>query len=283
MWFSSSRLLVPLLVAVLLAGCGGGDDEAAGLVVTDPVGHVHAVGLDPQDGSVLVAAHNGMFRAEKGATRATAVGDERRDVMGFSVEAPGRYVGSGHPDVRSGGPSSVGFIRSTDGGRSWNTISLEGQADLHAIEVAGQRVYAFDALSGKLLRSVDAGRTWRATSTPPILDLAVDPRDPRRLVVSTEMGILASRDGGKAFRPVVELPLSQLAWGVEGVTAIGEDQVVQRIGNDLRTVKQLGRSPVIPAAVTQSGPALLVAADDGAVHTSKDGGRTWNPTLVAIE
>ncbi len=282
MWSSSSRLLVPLLGAVLLAGCGGGDDEAAGLVVTDPVGHVHAVGLDPQDGSILVAAHNGMFRAEEGATRATAVGDERRDVMGFSVEAPGSYVGSGHPDPRRGGPSSVGFIRSTDGGRNWSTISLQGQADLHAIEVAGQRVYAFDALSGKLLRSVDAGRTWRATSTPPILDLAVDPRDPERLVVSTAAGILASTDGGRAFRPVVDLPPSHLAWGTAGITAIGEDQVVQRIDDDLRTVKQLGRAPDVPAALAESGRGLLVAADDGVVHASKDGGRTWSLTLEAI-
>lgn len=282
MWSSSSRLLIPLLVAALLAGCGGGDDEAAGLVVTDPVGHVHAVGLDPQDGSILVAAHNGMFRAEKGATRATAVGDERRDVMGFSVEAPGRYVGSGHPDVRRGGPSSVGFIRSTDGGRSWSTISLEGQADLHAIEVAGQRVYAFDALSGKLLRSIDAGLTWRAASTPPVLDLALDPRNPERLVVSTEMGILVSRDGGETFRPVVDLPLSHLAWGTDGITAIGQDQVVQRIDGDLRTVNQLGRAPVVPAALVESGRGLLVGADDGAVHASKDGGRTWSLTLEPI-
>ncbi|PTL60295.1 WD40/YVTN/BNR-like repeat-containing protein [Paraconexibacter algicola] len=275
------RALVSFLALAALAGCGQAERKS-GLVAVDPVGHVHAVGFDPQDRSILVAAHRGLFRAASDATSATPVGDERRDVMGFSVEKPGRYVGSGHPDLRQGGPTSVGFIRSSDGGAAWETVSLEGRADLHAIEVAGNRVYAFDALSGKLLRSRDSGATWSSTTVPPVLDLAVDPVDADRLVASTEQGVLVSTDGGRGFRPVVDLPLSHLTWGSDGITAVGGDQVVQRISGDLRTINQHGRAPIVPAATTETDFGLLVAGDDGSVYTSRDGGRTWDLTLEPI-
>lgn len=275
-------LVVLAFVTGLLAGCGGDDGQVPGAVVSDPVGHVHALGYDPADSSILVAGHNGLFRAAAGAARARPIGEERRDVMGFSVEVPGRYVGSGHPDLRQGGPTSVGYIRSSDGGRSWQSVSLEGRADLHAIVVSGRRVYAFDALSGKLLRSRDTGTTWASTSVPPIVDMAIDPAQPNRLVASTEMGLIVSSDGGRGFKPLVRLPPSHLEWDGEGILAVGEDRVAQRIDKDLRTINQVGTAPIVPAAMTLSDRGPLLAADDGAVYASSDQGRTWSRVLSAI-
>ncbi len=119
------RILAVVLITVVLGACGGGEEEASAPAGSTPVasaepqtGHVHALGVDPGDGSIVVAAHSGLFRAASGAKRAERLGEERRDVMGFTIEGPGQYVGSGHPDPRAGGPPSVGFIRSSDGGRS---------------------------------------------------------------------------------------------------------------------------------------------------------------------
>ncbi|MTD47542.1 exo-alpha-sialidase [Conexibacter sp. W3-3-2] len=208
--------VVLVLLATVASGCGDEKPKAPGAVFVDKLGHVHAVGIDPADGATLIAAHNGLFRAPAGQRQPSLVGDQNRDVMGFVVEGAQQYAGSGHPDVRSNEPSSVGFIRTTDGGRNWKNVSLAGRADLHAIEVAGKVVYAFDALSGKLLSSADAGRTWKRATVPPVLDLAIDPQNSRRVVASTEQGLIVSRDGGRSFEPLAEFPLSVLAWTGEG-------------------------------------------------------------------
>lgn len=273
--------VVLVLLATVASGCGDEEPKAPGAVFVDKLGHVHAVGIDPADGATLIAAHNGLFRAPAGERQPSLVGDQNRDVMGFVVEGAQQYAGSGHPDVRSDEPSSVGFIRTTDGGRNWKNVSLAGRADLHAIEVAGKVVYAFDALSGKLLSSADAGRTWKRATVPPVLDLAIDPQNSRRVVASTDQGLIVSRDGGRSFEPLAEFPLSVLAWTGEGLTAIGQDQVVHRIDRSLDNVLQVGRAPVIPAALAVSGRTMVVAADDGSVHESSDGGKTWSPRVSA--
>jgi hypothetical protein len=52
--------------------------------------------------------------------------------MGFTVLGSGRFLGSGHPDLREarekGLPPLLGLIESQDGGRSWVPISLLGEA-----------------------------------------------------------------------------------------------------------------------------------------------------------
>lgn len=273
------KLLLISFLSVALAACGSDEATVEGPALAPPdadTGHVHAVGVDPQDGSTYVAAHTGLFRAPAGAPRASRVGDERRDVMGFTVVGPGQFAGSGHPDVRQGGASSVGYIRSQDGGRSWQTVSLSGEADLHALEVAGSKVYAFDAIEGAFRVSQDAGRTWRSTVVPPVLDLAVDPGDDRTVVVSTQEGVLRSTDAGKSFRPYASSPPSQLVWTPDGLTALGLDGVVRRL--DAEGGKTLGQLEQPPAAATTHEGAILVAMDDGSVIESTDG-RTWRPRL----
>jgi hypothetical protein len=268
-----------LLFLTTLAGCGGANGATLDVGGSDDAtGHVHALGVDPADGSIYVAAHSGLFRAGPGADRASRVGDERRDVMGFTVTGPGRFAGSGHPDFRSGGPSSVGFITSADAGRSWRTVSLEGEADLHALEVAGRYVYGFDALTGRLRRSDDTGRTWQDTRIAPVLDLAIDPSDPLTVLVSTESGVLRSADGGRRFRPAYDAPPSHLVWAGDVTLAVGLDGRVRRLADGGGLV-DVGRVPFRPAAATVSDGELLVAADDGRVLASQDGGASWRDRL----
>lgn len=271
-----------VLATAVLGGCGGSEPAEPGLVRVDQVGHVHAVGIDPSDRSVVIASHNGMFRAGPGDARARRLTEERRDVMGFTVSGGRQYVGSGHPDPRAGGTTSVGFIRSDDAGRTWSTVSLEGRADLHALEVSGRWVFGFDAISGRFLRSGDAGRTWAATAVPPVLDIAVAPGDPAQVVVSSAMGLLTSRDGGRSFRPLDDTPPGFVSWTSQGIVTVSLDGVVtsrRGLGEDGRTV---GQVPIVPAAMTADGRVTLVAADDGTVVRSLDGGRTWTSLLAAI-
>jgi hypothetical protein len=274
------RLAGTLLLAVALAGCGAGDETAS--VAPSQTGHVHAVGVDPADGSTYVAAHTGLYRATDGAPRATRVADDRRDVMGFTVEAPGRLAGSGHPGPGGEGPSSVGFIRSADGGRTWQPVALEGEADFHALEVARGRIYGFDALTGALRTSRDGGRSWSSTPAPPTLDLAVDPGDPQVVVLSTAEGLVRSDDGGRTLRRLGDLPASHLVWTArDGLVAVGFDTVVRRV--DGGRVTDVGRVARQPAAASAHDGELLVAFDDGSVEASQDGGASWRPRLAAAE
>jgi photosystem II stability/assembly factor-like uncharacterized protein len=268
----AGALLVP-------AGCGGDDGGAAdpgGRVVSDPgVAHVHGVGINPADGAVVVASHTGLFRAGPGETSARRVGDRRQDTMGFTVVGPDRFLGSGHPDLRDELPPQLGLIRSDDAGRSWRPVSLLGEADFHVLRAAGRRVYGVNALDGMLLASSDGGRTWQRRTPPgPVLDLAVDPQDGRRLVAATDRGLFLSPDGGAGWRPVNADRAGLLTWTDRLVLADGAGDVFA--SNDRgRTFAQVGRLGRPPVALASHDGTLLAALDDATVHLSADGGRTW--------
>ncbi len=108
-----------LVATSTVAGCApssspgpgaGSGDEAAQVAL----GHVHGVGVDPGDGALYVASHLGVFRVGEGGSP-ERVADRWQDTMGFAVVGPGHFLGSGHPDLREGLPTSLGLIESTDG------------------------------------------------------------------------------------------------------------------------------------------------------------------------
>lgn len=53
-----------VLLAAILAGCGSEQDEGQPAVVEDPGAvHVHGLGRNPSDGSLMIATHTGLLRA----------------------------------------------------------------------------------------------------------------------------------------------------------------------------------------------------------------------------
>jgi hypothetical protein len=169
----------------------------------DPV-HVHGLGLDPADDSLLIATHTGLFRVAEGQRVATRVSESGQDTMGFTVVGPNRFLGSGHPDVHEmrerNLPPRLGLIESTDAGETWVPISLLGEADFHVLDAAGTRVYGFDATNARLLVSRDGGAKWSKHALPrgePLIDLAVAPDDGRHIVATTETGLFESRNEGR--------------------------------------------------------------------------------------
>jgi len=183
------------------------EEVFAGVPFTDPGPiHVHGLGINPADGSLFIATHTGLFRVGKESRKAVRLGDRYQDTMGFSIVGPNRFLGSGHPDAREQTlPPLLGLIESTDAGKTWKPISLLGEADFHVLRSAGQHVYGYDASNERLLASADAGRSWRELDKPaPIVDLALNPSDPRRLVATgiggLDQGTYASQDGGQSWK-----------------------------------------------------------------------------------
>lgn len=277
-------LLLLALCALLLGGCGGGDqdegrpDSARTVEDAGPV-HVHGLGINPRDESLLIATHTGIFKAGAGDTEARRVGENLQDTMGFTVVGPDRFLGSGHPDVRDELPAFLGLIRSDDAGRTWEPVSLLGQRDFHVLEAAGSRVYGygsdFETREQGFLVSEDGGKRWKERQVPePLISLTIDPADPERLVASGERAVFQSEDAGRTWLPV-DAPAGLLVKN-DGLVIVDGNGVVHAARDvGLRTYP-VGDIDGQPAALEGGLNAeLYVALHDGTVKRSADGGRTW--------
>lgn len=272
-----------LLAAVFLSSCGG-EDPTPGGEAPPPTSddarleHIHGLGVDPDDGTLYVATHYGLFTAPEGATEMTRVGDSTQDIMGFSVASGDRFIGSGHPDPSQDLPPLLGLIESRDGGRTWENISLLGEADFHVLQSAGDRVYGFNSAQEQLLVSSDGGRSWDERAPPGVVfDIAVDPRDADRIVASTEVGVFTSTDTGNGWRPLDEDIAGLLAWPAPNRLFLVDGQgQVTRSGDGGRNWEPAGRVGGQPVAFTAHGQDLYAALPDGSVKRSQDVGATWD-------
>ncbi len=240
-----------------------------------PEAHVHGVGIDPADGAVLLAAHDGLHRY--GADGPVRVGPEI-DLMGFAVVGPDHFVGSGHPGPGVDLPNPVGLIESRDGGQTWTSLSRAGESDFHALSAAAGTVAGFD---GTVQVSPD-GTTWEpAGLDEPVAALAVGP-DGSTMLATTQSGLQRSADGGVTWSLVEGAPLMVLVaaagdrtWvglTTEGVVAVSED------GADTWQ-ERASVGTTVQAFTAAPGPdgVQVVVVDDRAVQVSDDGGRTFNP------
>lgn len=239
--------------------------------------HVHGLGVDPKDGALYAGTHQGLVRMPE-AGDATLVADRVQDFMGFTVVGPGHYLASGHPGPGQGGPSSLGLIESTDGGQTWRTLSLAGEADFHTLEARHGLVYGINAMTGAFTVSDDK-RTWETRSQAPLADFAVSPQSPDVIVGTTQQGPVASTDGGRTFQLLEGAPLLQfVSWADDGaVFGVQPDGAVHVSSDGGRTWAERGSVGAAPQAFTASTGEELFVAVDGAILISRDGGETFDP------
>lgn len=279
------RSVAVVTLCAAVAGCGGQEETGTPAAPAAEAGieHVHGLGVDPADDSLVIATHSGLFRSPEGSETAERIGNRRQDTMGFTVVGPRRYLGSGHPDLRDELPPLLGLIRSTDGGMTWKPVSLLGEADFHVLRAAGRRVLGINSTDGRLLVSDDAGKTWRRETLPePLLDIAFDPDDPRRLVGAGEGGIHVSRDAGRTWRRVSSQPAGLLAWQAADRLLLLDGSGTLHVSGDAgSSFSEAGSTDGQPAAFAADGGDLYVATHDNRILVSRDGGRSWQPRVSA--
>jgi photosystem II stability/assembly factor-like uncharacterized protein len=273
------RALVLLAAPALLVAACGGDDGAEPQAAEHGLEHVHGLGVNPADGALYVATHYGVFRSPEGSQEAERVGEGLQDTMGFTVAGPDRFLASGHPGPGEPGPPNLGLTESTDGGETWEEVSLGGEADFHALVFAHGRIYGYDASGGRLMVSDDGGKSWAERRPPaPVIDLAVDPADPERIVVSTEAGLAVSADDGGEWRPIGGQRIGFLAWPAQErlylIGARGEVEASSDAGRRWTDVGEIGGQPA--AMVAESERELYAALPDGTVLGSTDAGASWS-------
>jgi len=256
---------------------------APGLLAAEDPGpvHVHGLGVNPADGSLFIATHTGMYRMGEADRAPERVTDRLQDTMGFTIVGPNRFLGSGHPDLREarekGLPPLLGLIESVDAGQTWTPVSLLGQADFHVLRSLGPQIYGFDATGGRLMFSRDAGRNWVERRSPgALLDLAVNPARPSRLVAAGEAGISRSEDGGRTWKQL-RADLGFLAWpAATRLFLVREDGTVlvsSTEGRSWRVTGEIGGQPA--ALLARSSNELYVALHDGTIKRSADGGASF--------
>jgi hypothetical protein len=275
-----------LFLAPLMVACGDADEQASAPAgSSDPgVVHVHGLGRNPADGSLMIATHTGLFRVERSGAQPERVADLYQDTMGFTVVGPDYFLGSGHPGSVAEDPPFLGLIESRDAGNTWRPVSLRGEVDFHVLEALGKTVYGygsdFESREARFLRSNDGGRSWKRLTPPEgLLGLAIDPRDPRRAVALGEQRGYVSRDGGESWRPL-SVPGGLVTWAKGlGVVAVDIDGILRRAADPTGDWKKVGRLDGTPAALEAVGGELLAATHESRVLSSRDGGRTWQDLL----
>lgn len=216
-----STLAISLVLVIGLAGCTGrpsndatGIDELLGQSVatplSEPIEHIHGLAVLP-DGTLRAGTHVGVRRITQQA-EVTDVGPVN-DYMGMTGRPGTRtLLSSGHPGPSSPFPNPVGFIRSKDGGKSWDAISLGGEVDFHSLATDGRTIVGFDG--SDLLRSEDEGRSW---SRGAIVQVSALTYAQDALWAATTSGIIRSTDDGISFSSAPNAPEAVfLASGSDG-------------------------------------------------------------------
>lgn len=118
--FTKCRALVVGLAMFVVALAPSRAGEAATLI------HAHALDYSTDGKQLMISSHHGLALYENGKWSKGA--GPAHDYMGFSATRDALYS-SGHPALGSGLINPLGLIKSSDGGKSWKKLGLEGESD----------------------------------------------------------------------------------------------------------------------------------------------------------
>lgn len=264
--------------------------------------HVHGLSFSADGKKLIIPSHFGLAVYEGG--RWSKAPGPAHDYMGYSGTRDALYS-SGHPAPGSGLVNPFGLIKSTDGGKTWQKLGLEGESDFHTM-TAGygtNTVYVLNPQPNSRMDSAGLyftrtdGRKWQRAEARGLKGelnaLAAHPADPSIVAAATDAGLYLSRDAGTSFQQLVDkqrvlsatfdqngkqlwyssfdkkpmLSIIGLAAGSKG-SPVALPQLPQD------AVSHIAQNPVRP-------DEMAIASFKRNVFVSKDGGRNW--TQIAKE
>jgi photosystem II stability/assembly factor-like uncharacterized protein len=287
----------PLLVfALLLAALPGAPYEAraqhTGAVTLT---HVHGLNYSADGKQLLVPSHHGLAVYRDGKW-AKASGPQH-DYMGFAATRS-RLYSSGHPAPDSKLNNPFGLIRSSDYGKTWEKLSLEGESDFHLLAASWNTnaVYVWNAEKNSRMSSpglhltLNEGFMWQRAAAKGLAGtpraIAVHPADAKIVAVATSTGIHLSRNSGDSFEPVVgkgegltvffDLDGKQLWHSTYDGSPRLARTALQGGANASVTLPPLTKDAVAYVAQNPASTGeYAIATFERSVYVTQDGGRTW--------
>jgi photosystem II stability/assembly factor-like uncharacterized protein len=184
----------------------------------------------------------------------------------------------------------AGLYESTNGGRDWTKVALEGQDAMNLASSEGETLWT--AGHEVFAKSSDGGVTWTDVRPDglPSLDIhgfAVDPKDPGTLYAAVAgQGLYRSRDGGRSFSLVSrEVGPGVMALGVtpDGRILAGDmEQGVMVSTDDGKSWKRVHEAGLMGLAINSKDPQRILATGPG-ILLSRDGGKTWEEALALAD
>lgn len=220
---------------------------------TIPWIHVHGLGINPSDNSILYIATHGDFYKSVNGGKPAKVDKQRADYMAFNAPQTSGVplYASGHPPT--GG--NTGLIKSTDGGQTWQVVAtiLSPPVDFHAMAIGKNDpniIVGYDSAGRGLFKTVDAGKTWEKLDSPNvdyIAALAISPNDANILFAGTGSGLFQSSDGGRLWSQLNQyqgIAVLALAFDADGNLYASTEEFGLARSSDLgKTWQNLNRPP----------------------------------------
>jgi hypothetical protein len=256
--------------------------------------HVHGLAYSSDGKRLMIPSHHGLAVYEAG--KWSKAPGPQHDYMGLAATANHLYS-SGHPAPDSGLVNPFGLIRSTDSGKTWEKLGLEGETDFHLLATSWNTgaICVWNPAPSSRIRQPglhctgDAGGSWRAADARGVkgelISVAVHPDDVELVALGTSEGVFESSDGGNSFSQIAPGPGTAVFYDLDGkhLWYGSFDKAAQLVRARLR---QGPSSRIKLPAVGDDAVAYIaqnpktrdeyaIATFKRSVFLSKEGGRTW--------
>ncbi len=190
------------------------------------IGRINVLTIDPNDNQVYYAGTpaGGMWKSTDAGITWMPMTDQlpQIGVSAIAIDPTDSntiYIGTGDDDAYD--TFSVGVLKSTDGGRTWNTTGLSidrSYQDVNEIYIDPRNTdVIYVSTSQGFYKSTDAGVTFTSTLREPLKDIKLKPDDASVIYAVTNDKMFKSTDSGETFTQITAgLPTSsgRLALGV---------------------------------------------------------------------
>ncbi len=260
-------MVVGLLFGTLVLGTNpaAGSGQSIGTI-----SHIHSVRAFGDD--VILGTHEGLFRYVDAKT-VQSMGPEKFDIMGLAVSGKRLYA-SGHPGVGSKLPEPVGLLLSTDSGKSWKKLGLQGEVDFHLLESASSDMYGVDSGSGDLLYSKNSGKSWVSRGKNLLSSIAINPTKAGVALALREGKLISTQKSFTTMRAIDSaLSFTSIDWLRNSLLATS-GKSLYRSGDQGMTWKKVSDFPESLSTVTQSSKIIAVVSGNS-IYKSINGGKTF--------